>query len=126
MQAKKYYSLKTWESPGEGNLIDDPDSRVHGLRYYDSITGAQWAAHKFGGKLYGYHIEQNNPRLRGNEEGGIDFCLVQDRYIVDPWGADIYGGPVVLDLQDPNDAEMVSKIYEPRSKWEPVPLAPGK
>jgi hypothetical protein len=49
--------------------------------------GARWLRHHFfpQAKIMGYSIDDNPTALLGTIEGGHDFLLVDDRYLIDFW-----------------------------------------
>lgn len=73
-------------------------------------------------KIFGF-ANENNPTSRVAREewhpGGHDFAVVDDRYIVDPWPRLVLGhdGPMVYDLQEPDEALSALDIFGPRSCW---------
>jgi hypothetical protein len=68
-----------------------------------------------GGVIYGYHAEDNPSALLGSSEGGHDFLLVEDRYILDVWAAAYYGYKPIFDLQ--TDQVEILMLYGPRDMW---------
>lgn len=73
-------------------------------------------------KIFGF-ANENNPTSRVAREelhpGGHDFAVVDDRYIVDPWLRLVRGedGPIVLDMQDLDEARLALHTYGPRNCW---------
>lgn len=99
-----------WDNPSGGNRLDS------GI----CTNGAELVAKKFGGKVFGYYLGHGESALVGNT--GHDFALVQDRFLVDWWGANVEGtSKPVYDLQDQGDAQEVSKLYLPRESWVRIP-----
>lgn len=80
--------------------------------------GAHAVAREFGGIVCGYLIEDNPTALVGKSAGGHDFCVVDDRYIVDAWAVKHEGtlfNPVV-DMKRSGPA-WVRTFYGERSCW---------
>ena len=78
------------------------------------------AAQAFGGQVWGYLCEDNPQALAGRAEGGHDFALVGERYLVDVWRLEFEDATrAVYDLVA--DATEVERIYGPRDRWERVP-----
>lgn len=84
-----------------------------------TVTAAAIAA-DLRAAVYGYAAENNPDAELGQLEGGHDFALVENRYIVD-WWATAYpalaGHPGVIDTVDPAWAERVLRWYGPRQRW---------
>lgn len=54
-------------------------------------------------------------------EEGADFALVDNRFLVDPWPCMVLANEthgVVYDLQDPNDAQEIDRIYGDPRNWD--------
>lgn len=83
-------------------------------RCTDSAT---YLADKLGGEVYGYTIEDNPEAEVGGAEGGHDFAVVDDRWLVDFWAKDSYQLPDLYDMADPSDAELVRRRYGDRENW---------
>lgn len=80
-------------------------------------SGACIVADHFGGKRFGfpgdYSIENRDT------QGGHDFAVVDDRYIVDYWIKHVVGDARgVFDMRDPNDAKLIQHYYGDQTKWE--------
>lgn len=78
---------------------------------------AVYLAHRLGGVVYGYTTEDNPEAQVGRTEGGHDFALADDRWLLDFWAKDTYQLPDLYDLKDPMDQKEVLREYGPRSKW---------
>jgi hypothetical protein len=78
---------------------------------------AVYLAARLGGVVYGYTIEDNPEAKVGGAEGGHDFALIGDRWLVDFWAKDTYQLPDLYDLEDPMDRMEVRREYGDRSKW---------
>ena len=51
---------------------------------------------------------------------GLDWLLVDDRYIIDPWGFSYEAQRrIVYDINDPADQDIISALFPPRQFWEP-------
>jgi hypothetical protein len=83
-------------------------------------NSAMMVAHKFGGKVYGYDIDEGDSNeLIGYSSGGHDFAVVGD-YLVDWWAENVECvGRAVLHLV--NDKELINRIYKMPSEWRVVP-----
>lgn len=71
-----------------------------------------------GGVVYGYHAEDNPTASLGHSEGGHDFLVVEDRWLLDFWAAAYYGERPIHDLT--KDSAEILRLYGPREKWELV------
>lgn len=75
-------------------------------------------------QVFGFHSEDNEDSSIGQEAGGHDFAVVDGRWIVDPWVTEFYsdqqggGSRGVFDMQDPEDAAEVRRLYGKRSTWQ--------
>jgi len=69
-----------------------------------------------GATMFGYWAVDNPTAELGQSEGGHDFLLVEDRYIVDFWAAAYCGKCPVLDLV--TDIAIIRKLYGNPSNWE--------
>lgn len=76
-----------------------------------------YLASRLGGDVYGYSIEDNPDATVGAAEFGHDFTLIGDRYLVDFWARDTYQHRDLYDLWDPEDRDLVRKMYGDRRKW---------
>jgi hypothetical protein len=77
-----------------------------------------------GGIIYGYYAEDNPTAFLGHDEGGHDFLVVDDRWILDFWAAAYYGEMPVWDLHEPSDAADIARLYGPRDKWTNIDTRP--
>lgn len=76
-----------------------------------------WLAERLGGVVYGYaHVENPDAEI-GSVEGGHDFVVVRDRWLVDWWAADTYQYRDLYDLSDPADLELVRELYGDPGRW---------
>jgi len=82
---------------------------------------ARIIADRFGGEVRGYWHEDNPTARAGEVEGGHDFAVTADRFLVDPWLYHYYGESPVLDLAEPAGQAEAASRYGPEQKWEPVP-----
>jgi hypothetical protein len=69
-----------------------------------------------GGTVLGYWAEDNPTAELGQTEGGHDFLVVEEKYILDIWAMAYYGKPLLLDLT--KDAAEIKRLYGDSSKWE--------
>jgi hypothetical protein len=77
---------------------------------------------RFGGEVRGYYHADNPSARVGETEGGHDFALTADQFLVDPWLFHYYCEPPVLDLEVEVDREEAVARYGPTEKWVLVPL----
>jgi hypothetical protein len=70
-------------------------------------------------QLFGFSDENNPSSLIAKDYGGHDFALVDGRYIVDGWLTQVAGmhGNAILDMQDPQEKQIIAKLYGPMKKW---------
>jgi hypothetical protein len=76
---------------------------------------------RFGGEVRGYWHKDNPTARVGEVEGGHDFAVTADRFLVDPWLYHYYGEPPVLDMDAPADRAEAAARYGPQEKWELLP-----
>ena len=74
-------------------------------------------------KVMGFMTEDNPGTEIETVAEGHDFAVVDGRYIVDPWIAEVEGisDAIVFDLQDEGDQARISSIYGDQTTWEEVP-----
>jgi GGDEF domain-containing protein len=83
-------------------------------------TSADMLAHKFGGKVMGYHHE-DNPSALSEDAGGHDFAVIDGRHIADWWATGVGSGQhSVVDLHDPKMQSYVKEHYGDSAKWKLV------
>lgn len=76
-----------------------------------------YLAERLGGAVYGYMIEDNPNAEVGAAEGGHDFVVVNDRWLVDFWAKDTYQPQDLHDMADPAQMENVRRLYGDPSRW---------
>jgi hypothetical protein len=70
------------------------------------------------GVLFGYDADENPTALLGRSEGGHDFLIVEERFILDFWACAYYGHKPIYDmLEQPDEVE---RLYGDKSKWEQI------
>jgi hypothetical protein len=74
----------------------------------------------FGGEVRGYYHDDNPTAGVGEVEGGHDFAITSDRFLVDPWLFHYYAQPPVLDLTIAIDRSEALKRYGPEECWSCV------
>jgi hypothetical protein len=90
-----------------------------------SCTGcARIIADRFGGEVRGYYHAHNPTARVGESEGGHDFAITADRFLVDPWLFHYYGESPVLDLSNSVDQAEAMTRYGPEENWQRVPNLP--
>jgi hypothetical protein len=82
---------------------------------------ARIIAERFGGEVRGYWHEDNPTARAGEVEGGHDFAVTADHFLVDPWLYHYYGDAPVLDMDVPADRSEASLRYGPQENWELLP-----
>jgi hypothetical protein len=85
---------------------------------------ARIVADRFGGEVRGYYHAHNPTALVGETEGGHDFAVTSDRFLVDPWLFHYYGETPVLDLDVSAEQAEASARYGPEENWQRVPNLP--
>ena len=76
---------------------------------------------RFGGEVRGYY-HMHNPTARvGESEGGHDFAMTSDRFLVDPWLYHYYGESPVLDMAVAVDRAEAFARYGPEENWQRLP-----
>jgi hypothetical protein len=76
---------------------------------------------RFGGEVRGYYHAHNPTALFGESEGGHDFAVTSDRFLVDPWLFHYYGESPVLDMDVPGDKAEALARYGPEENWQRLP-----
>jgi len=82
---------------------------------------ARIIAERFGGEVRGYFHGHNPTASVGQTEGGHDFALTSDRFLVDPWLFHYYGESPVLDMSIEEDREDAWARYGPEENWQRLP-----
>lgn len=78
---------------------------------------AVYLAERLNGDVFGYSTDDNPLAKMGKDEGGHDFALIDERWLVDFWAQDTYEQPWLYDLQDPDEAEVVAELYGNMDLW---------
>lgn len=76
---------------------------------------------RFGGQVRGYYHAHNETASVGETEGGHDFAITPERFLVDPWVYQYYGVSPVLDLDDQADQAETLARYGPEENWQNLP-----
>jgi hypothetical protein len=79
---------------------------------------------RFGGEVRGYYHAHNPFALVGATEGGHDFAITSERFLVDPWLFHYYGEAPVLDLSTASDRSEALARYGPEENWQRLPDMP--
>lgn len=100
---------------------DDDDAPFRAEALGTCTVTAAHVARALGGAVYGYEAQDNPAAELGRLEGGHDFALIEERFIVD-WWASAYPAldqvhPGVIDLHDPAWAAQARAWYGPRQRW---------
>lgn len=86
---------------------------------------AMWIRSRVDGKVLGYYHEDNPAASLGDCEGGHDFLLVDDRWLVDWWAWNTgYTDRKIFDLEDPEERELAAPLYGDPEKWRNIPPWP--
>ena len=78
---------------------------------------ARLVVEKFGGEVRGYEHAKNPAAAVGEAEGGHDFAITLDRFLVDPWLFHYYGDAPVLDFENDLDRAEITRRYGPEENW---------
>lgn len=90
-----------------------------------SCTGCDLViTNRFGGEVRGYYHAHNPGARIGESEGGHDFAITPDRFLVDPWLFHYYGESPVLDMANPTDRAAALERYGPEENWQRLPHVP--
>lgn len=73
-------------------------------------------------KIVGYFIENNPMAIIGLAEGGHDFLLVDDRYIIDFWYRHVTGAANAAIVIDTTENSIDLAKYGDPKQWEPLPV----
>ena len=107
-------------------LSELPETEEFGNPFIVCTNVATWVKNNYfpTAKVVGYSID-NNPGAIGEDEGGHDFVLFDDRYIIDFWDriAGDANAPIFYDLE--TDQELVKKYLGDQSTWETLNLKTG-
>ncbi len=79
---------------------------------------------RFGGQILGYYHAHNPTAAVGETEGGHDFAVPADEFLVDPWLFHYYGETPVLDMKVRADRDVARSRYGPEENWQRVPDPP--
>lgn len=85
---------------------------------------AKWLKKNFypNAEIMGYHTENNSDAEIGQDAGGHDFILIDNRFIIELWFSQIEEKdcPILFDLKE--NPELVKKYFGDVDKWEKVHL----
>ncbi len=113
--AAKRYEESPQEARGDGFICE-------GVGRVSTCTNtAVYLAERLDGDVYGYYIEDNPTAKMGEAEGGHDFSIIDERWLLDFWAQDVYQLPWLYDLEDPKDAEAVKALYGFHESWTKMP-----
>ena len=76
---------------------------------------------RFGGEVRGYYHTHNPTARVGESEGGHDFAITSDRFLVDPWLYHYYGESPVLDMTVHAERTEALARYGPEENWQRLP-----
>jgi hypothetical protein len=90
-----------------------------------SCTGCAYLiVGQFGGQVRGYFHAHNETARIGETEGGHDFAITPEDFLVDPWAFHYCGEEPVLDLTIAADRAEARARYGPEENWQKLPDAP--
>ena len=90
-----------------------------------SCTGCAYLiVEHFGGQVRGYFHAHNEAARIGEAEGGHDFAITTERFLVDPWIFHYCGESPVLDLTFASDWAEALERYGPEENWQKLPDGP--
>jgi hypothetical protein len=90
-----------------------------------SCTGCAYlVVEHFGGQVRGYFHAHNEGARVGETEGGHDFAITSERFLVDAWIFHYYGEEPVLDLNIDGDLTEALARYGPEENWQRLRDAP--
>ncbi len=111
-EAQKYY---------EAYLIayEKDYTEEHGSQLAICTSVCRWIIENWlpSGKVFGYYCDENPTAIVGEAEGGHDFVLVDDTYIIDFWYKHTYDPefPAIVKVSD-------QTVYGDKSTWTEVRL----
>jgi hypothetical protein len=82
---------------------------------------ARIIAERFDGEVRGYYHAHNSTACVGESEGGHDFAITSDGFLVDPWLYHYYGESPVLDMAVAADRAKAVARYGPEENWQRLP-----
>jgi hypothetical protein len=90
-----------------------------------SCTGCAYlVVEHFGGQVRGYFHAHNETARVGETEGGHDFAITPEGFLVDAWIFHYYGEEPVLDLASDSDRVEALTRYGPEENWQKLPDGP--
>lgn len=111
----------------EATVFFHPDEEhnqlLDGSAWYFPVSSSSLIARHFGGKVFGYRAEDNPTARRGALDEGYDFCMIDDRWIVD-FRSDLPPDPeeadMLFDLHDSHERDRAAELFGNPSMWELV------
>ena len=96
-----------------------------GSQQMDSCTSCAYlVVEHFGGQVRGYFYAHNEMARIGETEGGHDFAITPEGFLVDAWVFHCCGEKPVLDLSVADDREEALARYGPDENWQKLPDGP--
>jgi hypothetical protein len=90
-----------------------------------SCTGCAYlVVERFGGQVRGYFHAHNDAARIGEAEGGHDFAITPEGFLVDAWAFHYCGEEPVLDLTAAGDRAEALARYGPEENWQKLPDGP--
>ena len=90
-----------------------------------SCTGCAYlVVENFGGQVRGYFHAHNETARIGETEGGHDFAITPEGFLVDAWVFHYCGEEPVLDLNLAGDRAEALARYGPEENWQKLPDGP--
>lgn len=91
----------------------------------DSCTSCAYlVVEHFGGQVRGYFHAHNEMARIGETEGGHDFAITPEGFLVDAWVFHCCGEEPVLDLSVARDRAEALARYGPDENWQKLPDGP--
>ena len=109
MSAEMVQLAEAWEKLAQGPFV--------------CWQAAEVSREILGGVRMGYFHADNPTAELGRSEGGHDFLIVDDEWVVDFWAAAYYGHNPIHNLK--TDAAEIARLYGDRSKWERSEIEDG-
>ncbi len=96
-----------------------------GSQQTDSCTSCAYlVVEHFGGQVRGYFHAHNEMARIGEIEGGHDFAITPEGFLVDAWVFHCCGEEPVLDLSIARDQAEALSRYGPDENWQKLPMEP--
>ncbi len=116
-------SIEAFDEEQQASIFREEEKEfIYPASIFLCTNSALRVAHKFNGQVFGYDL-QNKPQYKNKlayDYYGHDFAVVGS-FIVDWWAKNIDGQAFdILDMDNPEDMEIIKEKYLPRAEWSPV------